>query len=308
MSGKTAPHLSELVKEYLGYCRAKRLSPQTLRWYRQKLAQALAELAGQGISTVADLSATALQEVIHSLDNGARSSYTIKGYAQVLRGFLSYLEEEELIDPRLRKRVPLPKVSKRLIKTISEDTFYALLDAARYEVTPWLRQRDKAVLMLLWETGVRAQELCDLTRTGLVLDELDDEPYIQIVGKGDKERQVGPLSPACVRELRRYLRVQPRQPEEPLFLNRYRQPLTPSGLHQLIARLRDFAGLSEEQGLEIRPHVFRHSYAVRKLAGGMDIKRLSLLMGHSSVTTTEGYLRDFSTRQARQQSGQQSGR
>lgn len=301
MSGKTAPHLSELVKDYLGYCRAKRLSVQTLRWYRGKFAIILPELAGQGVSTVADLSATALQEVIHSLDNGARSSYTIHGYAQVLRGFLSYLEEEELIDPRLRRRVPLPKVAKRLIKTLPEDIFYALLDAARYEVTPWLRQRNRAALMLLWETGVRAQELCDLTRYGLALD--DEEPYIRVIGKGDKEREVGPLSPACVRELRRYLRVQPRRPEEVLLLNRYHQPLTPSGLHQLIARLRDFAGLYEEQGLEIRPHVFRHSYAVRKLTEGMDIKRLSLLMGHSSVTTTEGYLRDFSTRQARQQSG-----
>lgn len=292
-----SPSLDALFNEYLGFCRAKRISRETLRWYDSKLGYLIQALKRQGVKTLADLSVQSIQSVVAALDTGERSSYTLKGYVQALRGFLHYLEEEELVDPRLRRRTPLPKVAKRLIKTYSEETFTALYDAARYESTPWLRQRDRAILMLLLDTGIRARELCELTRDGLVLDHPFDDPYIRVIGKGDKEREVGPLSPGCLRDLRRYLRVQPTT--DTLFLNRYHQPLTPSGLDQMLYRLRDFAGLGDE-GVEVRAHIFRHSYATRRLAEGMDIKRLSLLLGHSSVSTTETYLRDYTSRQARQ--------
>jgi site-specific recombinase XerD len=153
--------------------------------------------------------------------------------------------------------------------------------------------RDRAILRLMVETGVRAGELCALTREHI---NIDDDPHVRVIGKGDKEREVGPLSPECCRDIRRYLRVQPRQPHEALFISRYRQAMTINGLDQMLYRLRDAAGL---EGTEVRAHVLRHTYAVRALRAGMDIKRLSLLMGHSTVAVTERYVRDFQQREAR---------
>src|SRR5690348_1408926 len=98
MSGNTTHStrlaLSTLVNDYLGYCRAKRLSPCTLRWYRSKLDILLKVLKERRIVHLDALTAPVLQDVMTTLDDGTRSSYTIRTYAQVLRGFLSYLEDE----------------------------------------------------------------------------------------------------------------------------------------------------------------------------------------------------------------------
>lgn len=287
--------LRATVFDYRVACRAKRLTPRTLTWYQQKLLQVCDLLAThEGVTTTEALTAPALHRVIERLDNGGRSSYTLRGYVQVIKGWLHYLEDEDLIDFRLRSRIKLPRVAKRLIKTLSLEQVDALLHATRYQVTPWLRQRDRAILHVLLDTGIRASELCGLRRCDI---NLDDDPHVRVIGKGDREREVGPLSDACVRECRRYLRVQPRTPQEVFFVSRLRQPLTIWGLNQLLYRLRDGAGLQGEA--EVRPHVFRHTYAVTQVRAGMDIKRLSLLMGHSSVSVTEGYVRDFQQREAR---------
>lgn len=297
--------LRATVTDYLAECRARRLSPKTINWYAQKLTAMTEGLAGQSpsVDTVDELQPIHLHTFIAGLDDNTRSGHTIRGYVQVIRGWLAYLEEEELVGVKLRRRLKLPKVATRLIPILAPETFEALVEATRFEMSPWLRLRDRAILLVLLETGIRASELCTL-RGGDIDINLD--PHVTVIGKGDKQREVGPLSPECCRALRRYLRAQPRRSEEALFLSRYHTALTVSGLDQLLYRLRDWAGLGrdgqqgKEQGQEVRPHVFRHSFAHARYREGMDIKRLSLLLGHSSLNVTEHYLRDFTSRDARQ--------
>lgn len=284
--------------EYRAECRARRISPTTIAWYDQKLAVTVTALEAAGVTTVEDLtSAAPLHAFIADLDDGTRTGMTVKGYVQVIKGWLHYLEDEDLISPKVRRRIRLPKVEQRLIKTLDDESIAALLEAARYQVNRWMTLRDRAILRLMLETGIRAGELCGLTRDRI---NIDDDPHVRVIGKGDKEREVGPLSPDCCRDIRRYLRVQPRQPHDVLFISRYRQAMTINGLDQMLYRLRDGAGL---EGTEVRAHVLRHTYAVRALRAGVDIKRLSLLMGHSSLSVTERYLRDFQQREARRPVG-----
>lgn len=286
--------LRATLAEYRAECRARRISPATIVWYNQKLDVAISALEAAGITTTDQLtSAAPLHNLFADLDDGTRTGHTVKGYVQVIKGWLHYLEDEDLISPKVRRRIKLPKVEQRLIKTLDDETVAALWDAARFQVNRWMVLRDRAILRVMVETGIRAGELCSLTREHT---NIDDDPHVRVIGKGDKEREVGPLTPDCCRDVRRYLRAQPRQPNEVLFISRYRQAMTINGLDQMLYRLRDAAGL---EGAEIRAHVLRHTYAVNALRAGIDIKRLSLLMGHSSVAVTERYLRDFQQREAR---------
>lgn len=286
--------LRATIAKYRMECRARRVSPATIKWYDQKLEVVVSSLEAAGVTNVEQLSsATPLHMVIADLDDGTRTGHTVKGYVQVIKGWLHYLEDEDLVSPKIRRRIRLPKVEQRLIKTLDNESVMALLSATRYQVSQWMALRDRAILRLMLETGIRAGELSMLTRERV---NIDDDPHVRVIGKGDKEREVGPLSLECCRDIRRYLRAQPRQPADILFITRSRQAMTPNGLDQMLYRMRDAAGL---EGVEVRAHVFRHTYAVNALRAGMDIKRLSLLMGHSSLSVTERYLRDFQQKEAR---------
>lgn len=289
--------LRATAADYRLQCRAKKLDPQTLRWYDQKLATIIDAIEAEGVTYAEDLTVPIMNAAFASLDTGTRSKMTLKGYHQVAMGWLTYLVDEELVGPRIRKRLKesKPQVPQRLIKTLTAEQVERLAAAAKHEMAKWMVYRDRAMLGMLVETGIRAQELCDLTRSNV---DIEADPHVRVIGKRDKEREVGPLTYETCREIGRYLRSQPRGDRDLLFVNRYHQALTPSGLDQMLYRLRDWAGMGDED-IEVRAHVFRHTFAVNCLRSGMDIKRLSLLMGHSNVTTTEVYLRDFQQREAR---------
>lgn len=284
--------------------RARRISQRTLDWYEQKLEVALTLLAKGGVTTTDQLTIPVVHRLIEQLDDGTRSGQTVKGYVQTIKSWLLYLEAEDLVNLHTRERIKLPRVPKRLIKTLSPTTIDMLFAAVRFGgSSPWLRLRDTAILHLLLDTGIRAGELCRLRRRDI---DLDDDPHVRVVGKGDKERQVGPLSPECVRACRRYLRaVGPLAGDSPFFLSRHQKALTVWGLDQLLYRLRDHAGLRGE--VEVRAHVFRHTYALDRIRDGMDVHRLSKLLGHTSLLVTEGYLRDFDQREARRSPGRATG-
>jgi integrase/recombinase XerD len=278
-------------------------SPMTRRWYVQKLEAFAQWCHAQQLDDLDSVKPIEVRRFIGELrerdsqrTGRPLSSYTLHGYAQVIKGFLAWCAKEELISERVAKRIEMPRVEIKVIETFNEEHIKRLFAACTHELTPTLIARNKAILAVLLDTGIRAGELCGLTLDRTHLS--PNDAYLKVFGKGRKQREVGlgkEAAPLVHRYVSRYRRAT--NQELRTFVNRHGRPLTPDGLDQMLYRLRDRAHVT---GVRCSAHTFRHTYAVRYLEAGGDIYKLSRLLGHTSVGVTENYLRAFSARAARQ--------
>ena len=226
-----------------------------------------------------------------------RSERTIQTYARSARAFFHWLVRRETIERNPFDRVVFPKVGKPLIRTIEPDEFERLLLACTPpgEVGPLVDRaaaRNRAILWVLYDTGIRLSELC-----GLQLADLDRRNGLLIVkGKGSKERRIA-LGNNCQRNLLYYLdRHRPDEEEltewgngdeHHVFLSETRLPLTINGVTLLFARIRKRSGITDKR---ISPHIFRHTFAIRYLVLGNDPFSLQELLGHEDMTTVKNYM------------------
>jgi len=272
--------LNQLVDDFLASVRGRGLSPKTLREYRFPLNEVLMPYCRQhGISEVGQLSRPALDRLsAQLLEEGGKSGralsrHTIASYLRSINVFLSWAEGE---GESVAGRAKPPKASKRLIDVLSRDEVQAMEDAA-------VTERDKLIVRLLADTGIRVGELVRLTLNDLI--ERDRTHYIRVGGKTG-ERMV-PI-PRLYRRLVRYAqRGRPRDvPSVRIFISLRRRPggdygaLTPSGVEQLIQDLGMRAGLSKR----VYPHLLRHSYATWALNRGMNPVMLAHILGHTSLS------------------------
>ncbi len=224
--------------------------------------------------------------------------HTITSYGRVIKVFLrwvsGYEEYAGCIKPSTLRSLAVPKLEQKTKPTLTVDEIARLYVACKKEHATQLAARDTAILSVLLDTGVRASELC-----GLVLKHVHLHPqdsYIMVLGKGRKEREVGLGTRARI-DLHRYIRQYRKyaRPDDAVFLSRYGEPLTRNGLDQILYRLKEWGDVKTEGGA----HLFRHTYATMYLTSGGDVYKLSRLMGHNNVTTTEGYVRSMAQRDAR---------
>lgn len=229
---------------------------------------------------------------------GPVRSSTVRCYAQTLKALFAWLSQEEdferLVSPTLAKRITLPKTDEQILETFTPEQLAAMLAVTADQPFP---VRDKAMLAVLIDTGIRASELCSLTLDSVWLDQ--DDSYIRVRGKGRKERELS-MGRASRMALRRYI-TRYRRPaskaEQHVFLGRRGRPLTVSGLEQIITQLGERAHI---KGVRCSPHTLRHTFAVQYLLNGGDLYKLSRLMGHTSVKITERYVASMRAWQARQ--------
>jgi site-specific recombinase XerD len=226
-----------------------------------------------------------------------RSERTIQTYARSARAFFHWLVRREITLRNPFDRVTFPKVGKPLIRTIEPEEFERLLVACTPpgEVGPLADRaaaRNRAILWVLYDTGIRLSELC-----GLRAGDFDRKHgVITVNGKGSKERRIA-LGQNCLRHLLYYLeRHRPDDEEltewgsageDHLFLSETRTPLTINGVTLLFARLRKRAGITDKR---ISPHIFRHTFAIRYLVLGNDPFSLQELLGHEDMTTVKNYM------------------
>jgi integrase/recombinase XerD len=225
------------------------------------------------------------------------SSRTIGNYVQNIITFLHWcLRDEEYSAYVTFARVKLikkPRQEKILKETFTEAEIAALFEACRSQQKRWheYQLRDEALLSLLLDTGIRAQELRTLTIGHVTLaTDPDEDSYIKVMGKGRKEREI-PIGRKTRRILSRYLRQyrQDAKRTNPVFVSRQSGGrLTHSGLKEILLRLKRFSSLSEDAN--VNPHKFRHTYSARFIQQGGDIYTLSRLLGHNNVGITERYL------------------
>jgi integrase/recombinase XerD len=269
------------------------LSPASRLWYRARLGEFSDWLTTQDVREVEAITPGQVRGYLaHTHDHPTpkgqpRDSHTLHGYARALRAFLRWAASEELVVPSLPKKVVMPRMEAKVLPVLTERQTDAMFDAC-------LTARDRAILAVLLDTGIRAAEL-----TGLTLDRVcfsQDDAYLIVKGKGRKQREVG-LGRRSRMLLHKYIHRYRRGREVgPVFVSRTGAALTVSGLDQILYRLRDRAKLGR---VKTGAHTFRHTYAYRYIAAGGDLFRLARLMGHSTVTVTQGYLSAFSAREAR---------
>lgn len=230
------------------------------------------------------------------------SSQTLHTYVKIILTFLNWCLEDEKYGQYVKhatvKRIKKPRRDQMVIETFTPEQIKLLFKAAKHEYNEELQIRDRAILAVLMDTGIRANECVTLTIGNTHLDPLD--AYIRVHGKGKKWREVG-LGERAQEEIKTYIKLyrQDALGSESLFINRYSKPLTPDGLHQLVHRLGVW---SEISGVRCSPHTFRHTFAIQYLLQGGDVYMLSRLMGHTSVQVTEIYLRAVKAIQARKSS------
>ncbi|MGB7294689.1 MAG: site-specific tyrosine recombinase XerD [Candidatus Aminicenantales bacterium] len=210
---------------------------------------------------------------------GARSRARL---ISALKSFYRFLLLDGLVDKNPAANLSSPKA------WLSLPTFLTIDEAAHLVLQPDERDlhglRDRAMLEVLYATGLRVSELIQLRPGNLNLD----DGYVICRGKGGKERVV-PLGRAAAALTRRYVDdVRPRlvkKPVEALFLTRLGSPFTRQGIWKMLREYARKAGLEAK----VSPHVLRHSFATHLLERGADLRSVQLMLGHSQITTTQIY-------------------
>ncbi len=224
-------------------------------------------------------------EFLNYLSDRGLSPASVQRVAATVKSFYRFLTLYEHLPYNPLDEVPLPSYEKPLPKALSYEEVMAILGAV--EVSDDLRMRDKVLLEMLYATGIRISEALSLN----VLDVSVEDRYVRVVGKGNKERVV-PFHGRMARLLEEYLKgAQPAlsRGKPILFPNSRGGRLSRVGAWKIVKFYAAKVGLPHK----VHPHVFRHTFATHMLMGGCDLRTLQELLGHTSVTTTERYLKVF---------------
>jgi integrase/recombinase XerD len=271
------------VQAWLDHLRVERgLSAHTLVAYERDL-MALAAFAARRKASVVDLDKAQLADFVGSLRERGLSARSQARHVFSIRGFYGFVLREGLaaVDPTENLRPP--RALRGLPRHLTPSQVEALLAAPDTRTAVGLR--DRALLEVLYATGLRASEL-----TSLALEGLDLElGIVRVLGKGSKERLV-PLGREAQRWTRRYLdKARPAFAREAspgvVFLSQRGGRLSAMGLWGAVRRHAVAAGVERV----LTPHVLRHSFATHLLERGADLRALQAMLGHADISTTEIY-------------------
>ncbi len=255
------------------FCAAKAaegLSPRSIVWYRM-IGERLVVRFGAA-RPVDALTPPELRAWLVEL-RATLSPMSVAGYVRGLRAFGNWLARDGLAGARALRGLTRPRVPRKVIEPLSDADLRRLLAAAG--------ERDRGVLLLLLDTGLRVSEV-----VGIRLGDLRPDGGIKVTGKGAAERVV-PVGGAARRAIGAYLAARgPGAAGERLFLNQADQPLTTSGVTQLLRRLRRRTGVTAR----CNPHSFRHTFAHNYLVNGGDALSLQRILGHSSLEMVRRYV------------------
>ena len=276
------------VDEFLAFLSVEKgASDNTIAAYRNDLQQ-LADFIGArpGSDGWRDLDRSAIQDFILDLKQRGYTETSVARKVAAVRSFFAFLTAEGTIAANPTEGLTSPRVGKTLPKAISPNEIDELLEQPARRSTPEAK-RDRAMLELLYATGVRVTELVSLDVGNLNLD--PRKPYVRCMGKGAKERTV-PIHDQAVESLVEYLEegrpllVRNRN-EQALFVNRRGERLTRQGFWLILKGYARAANLS----MDITPHTLRHSFATHMLRGGMPLRNVQEMLGHANISTTQVY-------------------
>jgi integrase/recombinase XerD len=279
-----APELERAREDYLSYLRyERRLSDYTVDAYASDLIRYLTWLSGRGLRRLDQVDRDLVERFMTTEGKRGLAAKTLARRLSSLRGFHGYVHRRRGGGGDPTKGVGLPRRERRLPRVLTVEEAVRLVETPAGGDPPALR--DRAMLELMYGSGLRVSEVLDASPESLRLR----EGFIRVVGKGNKERVV-PLTGACIRILRRYVkdgRTQLLSRTDPgaLFLNQRGGKLSRMGLWRILRRYATAAGVTRD----FHPHMLRHSFATHLLEGGADLRVIQELLGHASVATTQVY-------------------
>jgi integrase/recombinase XerD len=259
------------------------LSDNTLAAYRSDLQRLAAWLHSRNIDKLLAVSRSDLLDYLAERVEHAASPRSTARLLSTLRRFYQYARRESLIAEDPTRLIAAPKLGRQIPHSLSEQDVEALLEAPSLETA--LGLRDRAMLELLYATGLRVSELVALRLEQANLR----QGVVRITGKGDKERLV-PMGEEAQYHLQRYLglargELLRERLSEALFVTKRGQGMTRQAFWYLIKRYAQQAGIRTA----LSPHVLRHAFATHLLNHGADLRAVQMLLGHSNVSTTQIY-------------------
>ena len=258
--------------EYLLY--QKGLSQNTVDSYKSDLTKLSNYLQNQ------DLSKTNIDNFFIDMSEFNYSSSTKKRMHSSIKNFLKYINENEDYESIDISDIKL-KSSKKLPEVLSITDIENMINFYNHET--YLDSRNRTVIDVLYSTGCRVSELCDINISDIDLD----EKYLKLKGKGSKQRIV-PIGSMLYKNLMQYLNVREtflQNRGEPLFLSKSKNKLDRTAVFRIIKKTAKNMSLQTD----VHPHTLRHSAATHMLEGGCDLRTVQEFLGHSSVSTTQIY-------------------
>lgn len=272
-----------VVSAFLNYLRVEKgLSQNTIVAYRQDLRKFQAHAKGRG-KELTEISRDDLVDFLTSLYHAGLDSRSVARHLVTIRNFLRFCQVEGHIEENPSTYLEAPKFRMRLPTHLSVEEVNRLL--AQPDVTTAKGMRDRAMIELLYSSGLRVSEMVNLRLADLQLE----SGCVRCVGKGNKERLV-PMGRTAISALRVYLNGPRKQlagekASPYLFLNRFGTRIGRIGFWKKLAEYGRRAGLR----LRLKPHMLRHSFATHLLERGADLRSVQLMLGHADIATTQIY-------------------
>jgi len=272
--------MEALLLDYQTYLKdSRKLSSNTLESYHRDLQQFMLYLSDEGIRHPKDVSHTTLLTYCSILEKKGKAVSTIARNVASLRCFYQYLFHEKVMENNPAEALEAPRGPKKLPNTLSFHEVERLLKQP--DGKGFKPARDRAMLELLYATGLRVSELITLSVSDVDLN----LGFIRCCKDRSRERII-PLGSKAVEAVIDYLdHHRPVNGEKSLFLNVKGKPLSRQGFWKIIKTYASQAGIEKP----ITPHTLRHSFATHLLQNGADIQAVQEMMGHSDISTTQVY-------------------
>ena len=283
--------LENTLKEFLLECELRQYSQRTIRHERNSL-QKMIYFIGEtyGVTQLEKVKHIHLKGYVKYLTDLGRKETYVNGLIKSFRAFFKYCTEEEYIEVNPALKLSFQKEPEILITTFTDKEVEAMVNY--YKGRRFLDIRNKLIMVILFDTGIRCSELCELKVTDVRANVINIQE-----GKGKKQRFV-PLTPAINKWMMKYQLARQSYTldkigyaEEYLFLSQKGKPLTKATIERIVGACKEPCGVREE--IRCSPHTCRHYYAQKQLRNGCDMYTVSRLLGHKTVTITKRYLQSI---------------